>query len=187
MEPSLQPQAILRGRFMKAAARMEWEGIPMDTVALGLLQREWQGIQDGLIRQVDADYGVYDGRSFRQARFAQWLHGQGIRWPCLDSGGLDLKDDTFRDMAKIHPQIGPLRELRVAMSQMRLSDLAVGPDGRNRVLLGPSGIPTTGVPSVPGSVYPRIRERLHRAAGGHHCRDKPPHGVLSRTCHGPLE
>ena len=29
----------------------------------------------------------------------------------------------------------PLRELRTSLSQMRLNDLAVGPDGRNRALL----------------------------------------------------
>ena len=38
-------------------------------------------------------------------------------------------------MARVHPQLNPLRELRGALSQMRLSDLAVGDDGRNRCLL----------------------------------------------------
>jgi DNA polymerase I len=53
----------------------------------------------------------------------------------LASGNLDLKDDIFREMARSHPAVAPLRELRVALSQMRLSDLAVGQDGRNRCLL----------------------------------------------------
>src|SRR5262249_47338199 len=45
-------------------------------------------------------------------------------------------DKTFREMAKALPaQIGPLRDLRHALGQLRLNDLAVGPDGRNRVLL----------------------------------------------------
>lgn len=38
-------------------------------------------------------------------------------------------------MARAHPSVAPLRELRVALSQMRLSELAVGADGRNRCLL----------------------------------------------------
>ena len=29
------PRALLRGRFMKAAAAIEWNGIPIDTVTLG--------------------------------------------------------------------------------------------------------------------------------------------------------
>src|SRR5262249_6482488 len=61
---------------------------------------------------------------------------QGIPWPRLDSGRLALDDGTFRDLARAYPeQIGPLRELRYALSQLRLNDLAVGPDGRNRVML----------------------------------------------------
>ncbi len=34
-------------------------------------------------------------------------------------------------------RIAPLRELRAALAQLRLSDLQVGPDGRNRALLSP--------------------------------------------------
>ena len=44
-------------------------------------------------------------------------------------------DDTFREMAKAHPKVSPMRELRSALSEMRLSDLAVGSDGRNRTIL----------------------------------------------------
>ena len=38
-------------------------------------------------------------------------------------------------MARAYPIVAPLRELRVALSQMRLSDLRVGKDGRNRAML----------------------------------------------------
>ena len=38
-------------------------------------------------------------------------------------------------MARAHPIIAPLRELRGSLSKMRLSDLAVGQDGRNRTML----------------------------------------------------
>jgi hypothetical protein len=135
MEPSLQPQAILRGRYMKAVAQMESNGVPIDTETLERLRDHWPDIQDELIRRVDVNYGVFDGRTFKQDRFAKWLHGQRIRWPILDSGRFALDDDTFRSMAKTYPALAPLRELRVSLSQMRLLDLAVGPDGRNRTLL----------------------------------------------------
>ena len=35
-------------------------------------------------------------------------------------------------MAKVYPQVAPLHELRVTLGQLRLEDLAVGRDGRNR-------------------------------------------------------
>jgi DNA polymerase I-like protein with 3'-5' exonuclease and polymerase domains len=50
---------------------------------------------------------------------------------------LDLKDDTFRGMTKAYPQVAAMRELRSALSELRLSDLRVGDDGRNRCLLSP--------------------------------------------------
>jgi len=38
-------------------------------------------------------------------------------------------------MSRRYPQLEPLKELRHALSELRLADLAVGADGRNRVLL----------------------------------------------------
>jgi DNA polymerase I-like protein with 3'-5' exonuclease and polymerase domains len=38
-------------------------------------------------------------------------------------------------MAKAYPQVSPMRELRSALSELRLNDLAVGTDGRNRTIL----------------------------------------------------
>jgi hypothetical protein len=133
------PRALLRGRYMAAAAAMEHAGVPVDTEALALLRENWVGIQDRLIADVDADYGVYDGRTFKANQWAAWLERSGIAWPRLESGRLALDDDTFRDMARSHLRVSPIRELRHALSDLRLSDLAVGGDGRNRVLLGAFG------------------------------------------------
>jgi DNA polymerase-1 len=46
-----------------------------------------------------------------------------------------LSDDAFRQASKAYPIISPLRELRSALSDLRLNDLAVGQDGRNRTIL----------------------------------------------------
>jgi DNA polymerase-1 len=131
------PRALLRGRYMVAVSAMEFAGTPIDMSMLVRLREGWDGIQDRLIAGIDAEYGVYDGRSFRADRFAEWLIRRGIPWPCLESGHLDLSDDTFRQMAKSYPAVSPLRELRSALSELRLNDLAVGRDGRNRCLLSP--------------------------------------------------
>jgi DNA polymerase I len=136
MTPHLNmPRALLRGRYMKAAAHIEHNGVPIDTYTLRMLRTHWDAIQDRLIARIDQDYGVFEGRSFKAARFAKWLVAHDIAWPRLESGALDLKDDTFRELARAHPKVAPLRELRVALSQMRLSELAVDQDGRNRCLL----------------------------------------------------
>jgi len=129
------PRALLRGRYMVASARMEGNGVPIDIATLALLKQHWSDIQDQLISEVDRDYGVFEGRTFKADRFAAWLGRNQIPWPSLDSGRLDLSDDTFREMARAYPVLGPVRELRSSLSQMRLSDLAVGQDGRNRTIL----------------------------------------------------
>ena len=129
------PRALLRGRYMAAAAAMEWNGVPIDTATLELLRKHWTDIQDDLIAAIDANYGVYEGRTFKVARFEAYLIRHGIPWPRLKSGSLDLSSDMFRQMAKSYAVIAPLHELRHAISEMRLNDLAVGHDGRNRTIL----------------------------------------------------
>jgi hypothetical protein len=139
MEPELDlPRAVAcRGRYMKAVARMEWAGVPIDVPTLSRLRADWTSIQDRLIREVDSRFGVFDGRTFKAERWAGWLARRGIPWPRLESGELALDDDTFREMARAYPDVALMQELRLSLSQLRLSDLAVGSDGRNRCLLSP--------------------------------------------------
>jgi hypothetical protein len=120
---------------MAAAAHMEWNGVPIDTDMLAQFRAHWTDIQDALIAGIDADYGVFEGRTFKAAKFATWLERSGISWPRLDTGALDLSDEAFREAARSYPEVAPLRELRSALSELRLNDLAVGRDGRNRCLL----------------------------------------------------
>ncbi len=136
MEPDIDlPRALLRGRYMQAAATMEFNGIPLDVEYFERLKSNWTDIQGRLIDEVDKDFGVYEGNSFRRDKFEAYLTRRDIPWPRLPSGTLDLQDSTFKDMSKSHPQLMPLRELRLSLSQMRLADLAIGTDGRNRCLL----------------------------------------------------
>jgi DNA polymerase I len=129
------PRALLRGRYMAAVSAIEHAGTPIDVPTLEQFRRNWTGIQDQLIAEIDADYGVFDGRTFKADRFAIWLARKGIPWPLSESGRLDLTDDTFRQQARAYPSVSPLRELRSSLSDLRLNDLAVGRDGRNRTLL----------------------------------------------------
>lgn len=131
------PYALLRGRYIKAVSFMQRVGVPLDVISLTSLMNNWTGLQDQLIEEIDKDYGVYDGRTFKYDRFENYLIANGIPWPRLDSGKLDMRDDTFREMSRAHPKVSPLRELRSALSEMRLADLYVGDDGRNRCLLSP--------------------------------------------------
>lgn len=135
-------QALLRGRYTVAVARMERTGVPIDTGTLSRLRDGWEGIKADLVQEVDQAYHVYEETTFKAGLFAGWLADRDITWPRLDSGALALDGDTFRDMAKRYPELEPLKELRHSLGQLRLNDLAVGPDGRNRTLLSPFGAAT---------------------------------------------
>lgn len=137
------PRALLRGRSMAAFARIEQVGVPIDGPRLRLLQHHWDDLKGALISTVDQNYGVYDDLTFKADRFDHYLAAHDIPWPRLASGALDLQDRTFRDRARAFPQLQPLRELRASLADLRLGDLAIGPDDRNRVLLSPFGSKTS--------------------------------------------
>jgi len=132
------PRALIRGCYMAAVARMERAGVPIDVELLTELRAGWEAIKHTLVARIDATYGVYeDGQTFKVSRFARWLQEHEIPWPRLPSGMLCLDSDTFHQMARCYPAVASLAELRHALSQLRLHELAVGADGRNRCLLSP--------------------------------------------------
>ena len=138
MLPTLDlPRALMRGRYMKAVSHMHATGTPIDTQMQLEIATYWDQIQDALIEEIDASYEVFEGRTFKAKNWADYLQKEGIAWPRLATGRLELTDETFKQMARIHPKVAPIRELRSALSEMRLSNITVGDDGRNRCLLSP--------------------------------------------------
>lgn len=71
-------QALLRGRYMAAVARMERTGVPIDVEMLDLLRSNWEDLKLDLIRAVDKDYGVFEGSTFKSGLFAGYLTDNGI-------------------------------------------------------------------------------------------------------------
>jgi hypothetical protein len=91
-----------------------------------------------LVRSSPPGEAHFGPMRFSAERWGAYLARKGIPWPRLESGALALDDDTFREMARAYPaEVAPIRELRHTLSQMRLQELAVGEDGRNRCLLSP--------------------------------------------------
>ena len=136
MTPNLDmPRALLRGRYMAAATRIEHNGIPIDMDNLKAFRNYWEAIQEKLIERIDTDYGIFEGKTFKTDRWAAWLAEHNIPWPHLPTGNLSMDDSTFRYMEKSYPEVSPIRELRLSLSKLRLANLAVGADGRNRYML----------------------------------------------------
>ena len=137
--------ALHHGEFAAAAALMEHRGIPMDMEKLSLLQDEktWSAVRDAMVPALDARCRVYVRNAAgdwtcSEQRFAAMLEREGITgWPRLESGKLNMKEKTIKDMAKGRPVLEPFRQLRYTRNKMRKVKLAVGRDGRNRTVLWP--------------------------------------------------
>jgi DNA polymerase I len=148
------PRALIRGRYMKAVARVERVGIPIDVPSLDRIKTGWVAIKRRLIDEVDKDYSVYDGTTFKSGRWAAWCESNGISWPRLESGALDLKRETFSTMSKTNVKVEAMHELRKSLSELRLNALTVGQDGRNRYMAGVVGTKTgRNAPSSQKSVF----------------------------------
>ena len=95
-----------------------------------------------MVPAIDAQYGVYVRNAagdwtFNMERFTAYLEREGIAWPRLETGKLNMRRKTFEDMSKGCPQLEELRQLRHARDKMRKIKLAVGADGSNRTVLWP--------------------------------------------------
>ena len=163
------PHALLRGRYAAALARTEQVGTPIDVGLFDRLDRHWELILDRLIAEIDKDYHLFEGRVFKQELFAQWLIKENIAWPTTESGQLDLRDDTFKELSETYPQLKPIRNLRQNLAGMRLHPHAVSKDGRNRCFLNPYGSST-------GRNQPTSRECIWLMPGWQRGLVKPPDG-----------
>ena len=130
--------SVYRGRYMRAVARMEFTGVPIDLERFNRLMSRWDAIKMQLIETLGKEYGVYDEEgSFSEKRFARYLNAHGWGWPVLETGRLELKTGPSNMMAHLHPELEPLRQLKYCREKLKLQELAVGRDGFNRCWLAP--------------------------------------------------
>jgi hypothetical protein len=151
------PHAVLRAKSPWVMAKEERRGIPVNLPRLTQILRQWPNIRTDLVRDLDR-FGIYeivDGVAhWRKARWANLIDRNGMSWPRTESGAYDESDETFREMEGRYPFIGPLRELRYSLSKLRLHDLKIGNDGRNRTPFWAFGTKTgRNAPSASGYVF----------------------------------
>jgi DNA polymerase I len=109
------PHALLRGRIQWAIAKIEHRGLPIDLPLLTRLRRHWDGMRTDMVTELDP-FGIYEIAGgvahWRNERFEAFVAHYKLPWPRLASGKLCTDDETFREMAMLHPIVNPLRELR---------------------------------------------------------------------------
>jgi DNA polymerase I len=170
MLPHIQlPYALLRARYMQTVSRVEAVAIPVDAPLHRSMVEAWEPIKLHHIEQDGGPYGVYEGTTFREHLFAKWLDERGIYWPVTAQGRLQHKREVWRERAAAHPELEPLRRLRTNITELRINDLAIASDGRNRCSLFPFWTAT-------GRNQPRGREYIYALPGWLRGLIKPPEG-----------
>jgi hypothetical protein len=138
MLPQLDiPLALMRGRYMKAVARMVRIGVPIDAELYHALVRHWEDIKQFFIARDGAAFDVYDGTTFKQEKFAAYLARHEIYWTVTPSGRLATDHKTWRERTRVHPELTALKDLVANITDLRISAMPVGADGRARCWLAP--------------------------------------------------
>ena len=70
--------ALLRGKYLSALADTERSGVPIDGEMLAACRDNWGAIRKALIEDLDQGFHVYDGETFKEARFVAYLRKSGI-------------------------------------------------------------------------------------------------------------
>jgi hypothetical protein len=116
------PRAELRGRYLKALARVEGRGIPADRQLIGSLEEGWTEIQSRFRDAARERYpGVYtEGGAFSSKQWIRWCDESGVPWPVHPSGAPMLDDDTFLRVAQRFPAVQFMRGTRRTPCRFRL-------------------------------------------------------------------
>ena len=147
-------RAVLRGRYLTAVARMESVGVPVDRGMAMSLRAYWTQLRLNLVKVFDPQFNFFRQGQFQPRGFEFWLIRHEIDWPRFASGTLDLSDAAFRDMARVHPKLRPIKELRSTLARFDPSALAIGSDGRSRTPIRPFASRTgRNQPSSKASVF----------------------------------
>ena len=165
------PRALLRGRYVAACARVEWNGIPADTEWWERLVAHREPILRRYVAEHDRPYGVYaGGLSWSDRRFLQCLHRRGIPWRFHAKSKRPVLDEDFiGEMVRAHSELLGLQQIRTTIKALQKPGLTIGIDGRNRVPVSPFG-------TITGRNPPRAGKYLFGPARWMRSIIRPPPG-----------
>jgi hypothetical protein len=129
--------ASLRADFLLLCSDITARGLPVRSKALQDLTDHRAAVRERVIHEWD-EYGLYVDGSFSRRSFADLLCRMGWPWPRLEgSNQLDLRRETFQEMARFSPVFAGVHRMREMCSLLRRLDPPIDPDGRVRVDLRP--------------------------------------------------
>jgi DNA polymerase I len=114
------PRAIgFRGRYMKAVARMESNGVPFDTLTYEAILSRLPEVKLQLIESGDIATQSYEKGSFNHKLFGEFLARQGLEWDKTPSGLWKMDADYVKVRANGFPLLRDFHELQTTLTLMR--------------------------------------------------------------------
>lgn len=145
LEPHVNTgEALLRGRYLKALARVERRGMCTDVDMVERLIRCMPEIREAAWAEARKEYpGVIDDNGrFSSKAWLEWCALVGIPWPRLKGGAPSLDADTFKKMSDRYPSVLTMAYARKLRGQGRKFEFPLGDDCRMRCMLSPFGSDT---------------------------------------------
>lgn len=134
--PKYLHQALLRGEYAKALAKMTVTGCPVNVGLHDRILSEWPSVRKALLTSIE-HYGIFDSDGkFKYHRFQtviEALKASDI-WPLTPTGQYSTKSSHFRQMTQIFPQLEGFRAAFEALVAGHTpSPLPICADGRIRL------------------------------------------------------
>jgi len=130
-------RALYRASYTPVCTEIERVGIPIDVDLYNRLKQNLPSILNSIIADVDEQYHIYDGPHLNPDKFRQYLNKCGLPVHYDKYEQIDVSYDTIKMLSKSYSLLTPIKEVEWLINQLKINELAIGADGRNRSSIRP--------------------------------------------------
>jgi DNA polymerase I-like protein with 3'-5' exonuclease and polymerase domains len=130
-------RGLFWGRYCKALAAIEFNGVPVDTEILELFQQHRDAARLAMIEDGDRDIGCYENGVLKNHLVWDLAKREGIAWGATRTGRPRLDDDELKLLGFRYPVTERFRQLKKSVGALRSNKYAAGSDGRSHVSAHP--------------------------------------------------
>ena len=127
-------QAIFAGAAKAATAKVEFDGIPVNTELLATIQENFPAIKEKMIAELNAELDVFENGVMKDEKFYEMVKRNDLLsvWPVTKTGKLKTDEATLEIFRKNCSDIEKYYLADQFISSQKLKGYVVGPDGRAR-------------------------------------------------------
>ena len=127
-------QAIFAGAAKAATAKVEFDGIPVNTKLLATIQNNFPAIKETMIAELNAEIDVFENGVMKYTKFYEMVKRNDLLsvWPVTATGKLKTDEDTIWQFSQNCEDVNKYMLANEFISSQKLKGYVVGPDGRAR-------------------------------------------------------